>query len=184
MDMKASRFTEERIIGMLAGAGSRTETGRSLPQARKASFYNWKMGRATGEGKSLAARSAHRDLRPFGYSSRRWKSGPLVVPLQRLKPDDAVRARVAIITGLAVLAYVITVYLIFFLTYTPLNIDHVRGVQGRYFVIALPMAAIFFASMINIDLTRPVLATTAITGSFSGIASFQVVGGTLVSAVS
>jgi len=68
----------------------------------------------------------------------------------------------------------VTVYLIFFLTYTPLNVDHVRGVQGRYFVIALPMAAIFLASMINVDLPRGVLATTAITGSLlSGITSFQ-----------
>jgi uncharacterized membrane protein len=98
----------------------------------------------------------------------------LVVSLQTLKLDDAVRARVAIITGLTVLAYVIAVYLIFFLTYTPLNVDHVRGVQGRYFVIALPMAAIFFASIMNIDLPRRVLATTATTASLlSGITSFQ-----------
>ena len=71
----------------------------------------------------------------------------------------------AVLTGLAVLAYVVTVYLIFFLTYTPLNIDHVRGVQGRYFVIALPMAAIFIASMANNDLPRDVVAATAMTGS-------------------
>jgi uncharacterized membrane protein len=59
-------------------------------------------------------------------------------------------------------------------TYTPLNIDHVRGVQGRYFVIALPMAAIFVASVINSDLPRRVLATMAIAGSLlSGITSFQ-----------
>jgi uncharacterized membrane protein len=80
----------------------------------------------------------------------------------------------AVLTGLAVLAYVVTVYLIFFLTYTPLNVDHVRGVQGRYFVIALPMAAIFVASMINVDLPRGAIAATAITGSLlSGLASFQ-----------
>ncbi len=98
----------------------------------------------------------------------------LLVPLQKLNLDGAVRARVAVITGLAVLGYVVTVYLIFFLTYTPLNIDHVRGVQGRYFVIALPMAAIFLASMTNVDLPRGVLATTAITGSLlSGITSFK-----------
>jgi uncharacterized membrane protein len=96
------------------------------------------------------------------------------VPLQKLNLDGAVRARVAIITGLAILGYVVTVYLIFFLTYTPLNVDHVRGVQGRYFVIALPMAAIFLASMTNIDLPRGALATTAITGSLlSGITSFK-----------
>jgi predicted membrane protein DUF2142 len=98
----------------------------------------------------------------------------LLVPLQKLNLDGAVRTRVAFITGLAVLGYVVTVYLIFFLTYTPLNIDHVRGVQGRYFVIALPMAAIFLASITNIELPRGVLATTAITGALlSGIASFK-----------
>jgi Predicted membrane protein (DUF2142) len=98
----------------------------------------------------------------------------LLVPLQKLNLDGAVRARVAVLTGLAVLAYVVTVYLIFFLIYTPLNLDHVRGVQGRYFVIALPMAAIFMASMTNVHLPRGVLAATAITGSLlSGIASFQ-----------
>jgi uncharacterized membrane protein len=95
--------------------------------------------------------------------------------LQKLNLDSAVRARVAVITGLAVLGYVVTVYLIFFLTYTPLDVDHVRGVQGRYFVIALPVATIFLASMTNIDLPPGALATTAITGSLlSGITSFQV----------
>src|SRR5438309_2097109 len=94
----------------------------------------------------------------------------LLVPLQKLDLDGVVRSRVAVLTGLGVLAYVVTVYLIFFLTYTPLNVDHVRGVQGRYFVIALPMAAIFIASITNIDLPRRALATTAIIGSLlSGI---------------
>jgi hypothetical protein len=64
--------------------------------------------------------------------------------------------------------------MIFFLTYTPLGVDHVRGVQGRYFVIALPVAAIFLASLANVDLPRSVLAATAITASLlSGITSFQ-----------
>jgi uncharacterized membrane protein len=98
----------------------------------------------------------------------------LLVPLQKLNLDGAVRARVAAVSGLAVLAYVVTVYLIFFLTYTPLDIDHIRGVQGRYFVVALPMAAIFLAAIINIDLPRGVVATAAISGSLlSGVTSFQ-----------
>jgi Predicted membrane protein (DUF2142) len=98
----------------------------------------------------------------------------LLVPLQKLNLDGALRARLAVLTGLAVLAYVVTVYLIFFLTYTPLDVDHVRGVQGRYFVIALPMATIFLASVTNINLPPGPLARTAITGSLlSGITSFQ-----------
>jgi hypothetical protein len=97
----------------------------------------------------------------------------LVVPLQKLHLDGTERARVAVITGLAVLAYIVAVYLIFFLTYTPVAIDHVRGVQGRYFVIALPMTAIFLASLINVELPGGVLATVAIAGSLlSGIVSF------------
>src|SRR5204862_1460124 len=66
----------------------------------------------------------------------------LLAPLQKLNLEGGLRARVAVLTGLAVLAYVVTVYLIFFLTYTPINVDHVRVVEGRYFVIALPMAAL------------------------------------------
>jgi uncharacterized membrane protein len=98
----------------------------------------------------------------------------VLVPLQKLNLASPMRARVAVITGLAVLGYVVTVYLIFFLTYTPLDVDHVRGVQGRYFVIALPIATIFLASITNIDLPPSALATTAITGSLlSGITSFQ-----------
>jgi uncharacterized membrane protein len=99
----------------------------------------------------------------------------LLVPLQKLNLDGAVRARVAVISGLAILGYIVTVYLIFFLTYTPISIDHVRGVQGRYFVIALPVVAVFLASTANVDLPRGVLTTTAIAGSLlSGITSFTV----------
>ena len=86
----------------------------------------------------------------------------LFVPLQKLNVDDGVRARVAVITGVALISYVITVYLIFFLTYTPLDVDHVRGVQGRYFVTALPMAAIFLAATINVGLPRGMIATMAL----------------------
>jgi hypothetical protein len=58
-----------------------------------------------------------------------------------------------------------TVYLIFYLIYTPLDVDHVRGVQGRYFVIALPVAAIFMAG-------SGLLAAIAIAGSLiSGTAT-------------
>src|SRR3984893_1294021 len=99
----------------------------------------------------------------------------LLVPLQKL-PLGAPRARVAVITGLGVLSYFILVYLIFFLTYTPVASPHVLGVQGRYFVIALPMAAIFMASLINLELPRGVPALIAITGSMiAGVTSVDAV---------
>ena len=88
--------------------------------------------------------------------------------------SGATRARVAVITGLVALSYVIVVYLIFFLTYTPLDVDHVRGVQGRYFVIVLPVAAIFVATVINRELPSAMPAAIAITGSMiAGIATAE-----------
>jgi uncharacterized membrane protein len=89
----------------------------------------------------------------------------LLVPLQKLQLDGAARARVSVLSGLAVLGYVVLVYLIFFLTYTPIDTDHVRGVLGRYFVIALPAAAIFVASVINLEFARGVPAAIATTGA-------------------
>jgi predicted membrane protein DUF2142 len=89
----------------------------------------------------------------------------MLVPLQKLQLDRASRARVAVFTGLVVLGYVAIVYLIFFLTYTPLDVDHVRGVQGRYFVIALPVGAIFVAAVINRELPHGMPAAIAIVGS-------------------
>jgi uncharacterized membrane protein len=42
-------------------------------------------------------------------------------------------------------AYVIGVYLILFLTWTPTAVDIVWGVQGRYFLVVLPAAAAIIA---------------------------------------
>ena len=78
------------------------------------------------------------------------------------------------IGGLVVLSYVILVYLIFYLTYTPLDVDHVRGVQGRYFVIVLPVAAICVAAVVNRELPSAMPAAIAITGAMiSGVATVE-----------
>ena len=100
----------------------------------------------------------------------------LLVPLQKVPLDGATRARVAVMTGLAALSYIVMVYLIFFLTYTPVDSPHVLGVQGRYFVIALPMAAIFMASLINLEIPRGTPALIGITGSMiAGITTVDAV---------
>jgi uncharacterized membrane protein len=102
----------------------------------------------------------------------------LLVCFEKTNLDGALRARVAVITGLTVVSYIVTVYLIFFLIYTPLNIDYVRGVQGRYFVIILPVFTIFLAAIANIGLPRGVVATIAFAGSLlSGIATFEALWG-------
>jgi uncharacterized membrane protein len=102
-------------------------------------------------------------LRPWTYVAL--TALLLLWPLQKLPLDRAARTRVAVVTGLTVLAYFVLVYLIFFLTYTPVASPYVLGVQGRYFVIVLPVAAIFMASLINVALPRGLPALIGITGS-------------------
>ena len=98
----------------------------------------------------------------------------LIVPLQKLQVSGATRSRVAVISGLVFFSYVILVYLIFYLTYTPLDVDHVRGVQGRYFVIVLPVAAICVATVINRELPSALSAAIATTGSvIAGVATVE-----------
>jgi uncharacterized membrane protein len=100
----------------------------------------------------------------------------LLSPLQKLPLDGAARGRVAVMTGLAILSYFVLVYLIFFLTYTPVASPYVLGVQGRYFVIVLPVAAIFIAALVNRELPRGMPALIAITGSMiAGITSVDAV---------
>jgi len=84
----------------------------------------------------------------------------ILVPLQKMQIHG--RIRVTVISGLTAAGYVVLVYLIFFLTYTPVDIDHVRGVQGRYFVIALPVDAIFLASLVNRELPKGAVPSVAI----------------------
>jgi uncharacterized membrane protein len=100
----------------------------------------------------------------------------LLAPLQKLQLDGAVRARVTVITGLIVLGYVVLVYLTFFLIYTPIDTDHVRGVQGRYFAVALPVTAIFIAAVVNRELPRGMPAAIAIAGSMTaGITTVEAI---------
>ena len=94
------------------------------------------------------------------------------MPFQTLQLDG--RTRVIIITGLTAAGYLVLVYLIFFLTYTPVDIDHVRGVQGRYFVIALPLAAIFLAPLVNRELPKRAVPSVAIIAAMiSGAATVE-----------
>jgi uncharacterized membrane protein len=98
----------------------------------------------------------------------------VLLPLEKLHLDYRTRVRVLLITGVSVLAYVAFVYLIFFLTYTPIDIDHVRGVQGRYFAIILPVAAIFVAAVTNLEVPRGLTTWLATVASMvSGAATVE-----------
>jgi uncharacterized membrane protein len=89
----------------------------------------------------------------------------IVASVQKLNLAVSTRIRIAAVTAIVVVAYVTLVYLIFFLTYTPLNVDHVRGVQGRYFVVILPSVAICLAALVNANLRFSISTVAATIGS-------------------
>jgi uncharacterized membrane protein len=63
-----------------------------------------------------------------------------------------------------VIAYYLLVCLLFFLTFTPSDADRVYGVQGRYFIVVIPLFALITSATVNRRL-GPVSATAALTSA-------------------
>jgi uncharacterized membrane protein len=96
--------------------------------------------------------------------------------LARLDLDSRQRRRVALVAGVTALTYCLAVYGIFYLFWTPTDSDHVHGVQGRYFVVALPAFAIAAAAILNRAPGQNVTAPLAIVGAMlSGAATIEAV---------
>jgi uncharacterized membrane protein len=90
--------------------------------------------------------------------------------------DRRRRRRVAAIAGLSALGYVLAVFLIFYLVWTGLDQEQIEGVQGRYFVVALPLVAVIFAGILNRGLSQTARGRSAVLGSFlSGCATLDAV---------
>jgi len=68
---------------------------------------------------------------------------------RRLPIASAARARVAVTAAITALAYAAAVYAVCYLAFTPPDADSVWGVQGRYFVPVLPLAAIIVAALVD-----------------------------------
>jgi uncharacterized membrane protein len=93
------------------------------------------------------------------------------LPLQR-----AVRYRIATVSAMAVFGYVIAVYLIFYLTWTPVDEVKIWGVQGRYFVAMLAPIAVIGAAIINRGPSETVRSAIAICGAvLSGTAIIEAI---------
>jgi Predicted membrane protein (DUF2142) len=95
--------------------------------------------------------------------------GPLAV-------DRATGRRVARACALAVLGYCFAVVFIFFLVWTAIDATQIDGVQGRYFVPALPAVALGTAALVRRGLSERVRATIALAAAaLSCVAAIQAV---------
>lgn len=94
----------------------------------------------------------------------------------RLPLDRSTRARVAVVSALAIVSYILALYLIFYLSWTPVAAYEVEGVQGRYFIGILPSLALLIASLLPWELPRPAVAAAAIGGALSsGVATIEAI---------
>ena len=66
------------------------------------------------------------------------------LPLER-----ALRYRIAAASGLGVAGYIVFVYLVFYLTWTPVDAAEIWGVQGRYFTVVLAPLAVTVSAIVN-----------------------------------
>jgi uncharacterized membrane protein len=100
----------------------------------------------------------------------------VVTCLVRLDCNVSIRRRIAVFSWLAVLGYWAVIFLIFYLAWTPLDTQWIHGIQGRYFTIILPPAAVALAATLNCGVREGITATTAVAGAvLSGIAMIDAV---------
>jgi len=90
--------------------------------------------------------------------------------------DRATGRRIALACALAVVGYCLAVVFIWFLVWTAINATQIDGVQGRYFVPALPAVALGTAALVRRGLPEAVRATIALAATaLSCAAAFQAV---------
>jgi hypothetical protein len=93
-----------------------------------------------------------------------------------LGTDRATGRRIAFACALAVLGYCFAVFLIFFLVWTALDATQIDGVQGRYFVPALPAVALGTAALVRGGFSENARAAIALAAAaLSCAAAFQAV---------
>jgi uncharacterized membrane protein len=96
--------------------------------------------------------------------------------LVRIECDVPTRRRIAVISWLTVLGYWAAIFLIFYLAWTPLDTELIHGIQGRYFTIVLPPAALAIAATLNHAPREAITATVAVAGAvLSAIAMIDAV---------
>lgn len=100
----------------------------------------------------------------------------VVAALVPLGVERRRRAQLVLVAGLAALAYAGCVYLILFLAWTPVGAPTVWGVQGRYFVPALPALAMAFAALADRQLAPWAPAAAAVSGALlSGAGALEAI---------
>jgi Predicted membrane protein (DUF2142) len=103
----------------------------------------------------------------------------LLVPitfLGALDLNSAVRLRVALLYLCLTIGYVFIVFAIFYIVWTPLDADRIQGVQGRYFLVLLPVISVATAAVLAGGLSATIRAAVSLGAVIlSGLATLETV---------
>ena len=93
-----------------------------------------------------------------------------------MEADRGTRLRIALVCGLTIFLYWLAIYLIFFMIWTPITSIEVEGVQGRYFLPALPALALMVSALTKRGPAPTTIAAIALAGAvISGGATVEAI---------
>jgi uncharacterized membrane protein len=96
--------------------------------------------------------------------------------VDRMQTSLDTRWRIASVAAFTAVAYTFVVFLLFFLTSTPVDADRVYGVQGRYFLVIVPLIAVIGATLIRRTPPRKLAAGAAVLlALLSGLVTIEAV---------
>lgn len=90
--------------------------------------------------------------------------------LDKIDLDQGSRLRVGLVSGATILAYYLLVCVLFFLTFTPSDADRIYGIQGRYFIVLIPLLALITSAIVNCR-TYQIGKTAALTSAIISAAA-------------
>jgi uncharacterized membrane protein len=96
--------------------------------------------------------------------------------VDRMQTLPDTRWRIALVAAFTAVSYTFVVFLLFFLTSTPIDADRVHGVQGRYFLVLVPLIAVIAATLIRRTPPRMLAAGAAVLlALLSGLVTIEAV---------
>jgi uncharacterized membrane protein len=93
-----------------------------------------------------------------------------------MKFDRETRPRVIIVALASFLAYGLAIFLVCYLAWTPISADRIHGVQGRYFIVVLPLVAVVLSAFLRRGVPQLLTGFAATLGAvIGGVATIEAI---------
>lgn len=87
--------------------------------------------------------------------------------------DPPTRWRIALVAAFTAFSYWVAVFCTFFITFTPSTAERIYGLQGRYFIVMLPLLALVVSALLNRGLGRASALVAMASALISAVATME-----------